>query len=213
MYGACGETPGLLELPFGHSRVVGEDLQVDDGAQAELVRGGGGDARVAVVRGGRDPGGERVGSAAARDPEHRLVVERALAQDVRGQPAAERLAVAEAGIDGVLEVRVRVDEARQDHRPVAMVVRASRCDFRDPPVLPTDESVPQRRAVDREYPVGGDGAHQVWIAAVRMRCERRSSRTDSQIEPSKRSASGSVSIVVVIGSTPGSATPMHATTK
>ena len=138
------------------------------------------------------------------------MVERALAQDVRRQPAAERLAVAEAGIDGVLEVRVRVDEARQDHRPVAMVVRASRCDFRDPPVLPADECVTQRRAVDREYPVGGDGAHQVWIAAVRMRWERRSSRTDSQIEDSNRIIRGIISSVVVIGSTPGRATAMMA---
>ena len=46
-----------------------------------------------------------------------------------------------------------------------------------------------------------------------MRAERRSSSTESQIEPSKRIGSGIVSTNVVTGSTPGSATPMQATMK
>src|SRR5262249_52893630 len=183
--------------------------------EPELGGGRGGGAGEAVARCRGDPRRERVGRAAAGDRDHRLVVERALACDVQREPVAEHAAVAEAGVDRVLEVRVRVDEPRQDHRAGEVTLGAARGDVDDPPVLPGDVCVSQRRAVDREHPVGGDRGHVSTAGppALRMRLERRSSSTESQIEPSKRMMSGMNSKNRVTGSTPGSATATQAVMK
>ena len=59
-----------------------------------------------------------------------------------------------------------------------------RADLDDPSVLPGDEAVLERRAVDREHPVGGDRLAHVSRAAALSRAARRSSSTESQIETS-----------------------------
>ena len=93
--------------------------------------------------------------------------------------------VAEAGVDGVLEVRVRVDEPRQDHRAVVVALGAPAADLDDAAVLPghvarlssggpsTGITQPAETARSRL-----DGGAEARGSAV----ERRSSRTESQIE-------------------------------
>ena len=98
----------------------------------------------------------------------------------RAEPVAEDLAVAEAGVDRVLEVRVRVDEARQDHRAFEDGARRGPVgDLDDPSVLPGDERVSQRRAVDREHPVGGDRRH-VSTAGPSARMRRAAVEQDGE---------------------------------
>ena len=140
--------------------------------------------------------------------------ERPLARDVEPEPVAEHAAVAEPRVDRVLEMRVRVDEARKDQRVVVVALGAARGDLDDAPVFPGDVSVLQWRAVDREHPVGGDGRHvSTAVPLVRIRALLRSRRTESQIEHSNRITSGSVSKKTVTGSTPGSATARQTTRK
>ena len=67
---------------------------------------------------------------------------------------AERQPVAEAGVDRVLEVRVRVDEARQDRRVGEVALGATGPHLDDSPVLVADEPAFDRRPVDRQHPVG-----------------------------------------------------------
>ena len=65
--------------------------------------------------------------------------------------------VAEAGVDGVLEVRVRVDEAGDDHRARVMRPGAELVDGADrgdAPVLDRDGAPLDRRALDGKHPVG-----------------------------------------------------------
>ena len=143
-----------LELPLGHARIGGEDLEVDDRAQPELGGCDCGRARERIVGGRRDPRRERVGDPAPRDREHLVEAELVLARDVRADPRSERLPVAEAGVDRVLEVRVCVDEPREDRRAVEVPLRPARLDRDDPPAVPAHARVAQRRPVDGEDPVG-----------------------------------------------------------
>ena len=202
-----------LEADGGGVRVGAEHLEEDDRPQAELPAGGRGGARVAVVGGGGDPGAERVGGAGAGDREHLVELEQVLPPDVRLDPRPERLPVAEAGIDRVLEVRVRVDEAGHDRgvREVALAAPPGHLD--DTPVLVAHDPALDRRPADGQHPVGADGCHVPNVAAVARRALRRSSSTLAQIEASYRMSSGIVSSVVVTGSTPGRATPTQQTTK
>ncbi len=172
------------ERLLGRGGVAPEDLEVDGRPQPELARRCRGRARVAVVGRRRDPGGERVGDAAAGDRHHLVERERPLARDVRSEPGPELLPVAEARVDRVLEVRMGVDDARDDHGAVEVAVRPATGDLDDLPVLPGNEAVGERRAVDREHPAGGDGGGHVPRAAVLMRVARRSRMTESQIESS-----------------------------
>ena len=116
--------------------LAAEDLEVDDRPQAELCGGGGRGAREAVVGGGRDARGERVGGAAARDREH-VVAGRAgsCARMCVASQGPNGVAVAEAGVDRVLEVRVRVDEARDDHGVGVVAFGAAGRDLDDLAVL------------------------------------------------------------------------------
>src|SRR5204863_7828727 len=86
--------------------------------RTETERGGRqvGRAGVARVADGRDTGAEALDRAEARDREVILEAEERLALHVRRDPLVEREPVAEAAVDGVLEVRVRVDETRDDCR-------------------------------------------------------------------------------------------------
>ena len=60
----------LLELPARVLGIVGEHLEIDRCAQAELGGGDRAGAGEAVVRRGRDPGAQRVGDAQAGDRDH-----------------------------------------------------------------------------------------------------------------------------------------------
>jgi hypothetical protein len=87
-------------------------------------------------------------------------------------------------------------------------------DLGDAAVLPGDECISERRTVDGNDPVGGNRVRHVSrAAAFLIRRERRSRKTEIQIEVSKRIRRGIVSSVTVTGSTPGSATARQATAK
>ncbi len=80
-----------------------------------------------------------------------------LALDVEADPVAEvGETVAEAGIDGVLEMGVRVDEAREDDRvgeAPALAELGRRPDRKDPAVLDRHCSVRDGRTADGQHPV------------------------------------------------------------
>src|SRR3954451_22996158 len=199
-------------------RVGAEDLQVDSRPQPELRAGHRGRAAVAAVPDGRDAGGETLGRAETGDVDVLVPADARLALDVQRDPFGEiPEPIPEAAVDGVLDVRVRIDETGQQHR--VLVVHAgrelvTRSDSRDPAVLDRYGAVADRRAFDRKHPVGGkDSAHGSLRLAASIRASRRSNTTDNQIESSYRMTSGTISIMVVNGSIPGSATAMHATTE
>ncbi len=137
--------------------VAAEDLEVDDRAETELLGRRRCRARVAVVRGRRDACGEGVRGAAAGDRERLAGAEPSLARDVRAQPVREWCSVAEAAVDRVLQVGVCVDDSGQDERAVVVLGRPTGGDLDDAVALPGDGSLPERRAVDRQHPVGGHG--------------------------------------------------------
>ena len=96
--------------------------------------------------------------------------------------------VAEARVDGVFDVRVGVDERRQEHGVVVVRPRAElvgRADRDDAAVLDRDRAALDRRALDRQDPVGGKhpGHGSVRLAGSIWEA-RRSIRTESQIDPS-----------------------------
>ena len=136
-----------------------EDLQVDDRSQPELV---GGDCRrsgEACVRHRGHARGKALGGAKAGDRGHVLEVEPALSLHVQLEPRAEREPLAEAGVDRVLEVGVRVDEAGHDRalwEIVATVGRevVSRADGQDQAVADGDTAALDRGSVDGQDPVG-----------------------------------------------------------
>ena len=126
-------------------------------------------------------------------------------------------AVTEPSVDGVLEMRVRVDEPRHDHGVVVVGAHAqlsARADSGDQPVLDRHGARFDRRAVDGQHPVGGEDSVQGSVTLAASACTIRFSiNTESQIDASKRKSSGMASMIVVNGSTPGSATATQATTK
>ena len=78
------------------------------------------------------------------------------------EPGPERLPVAEARVDGVLEVRVGVDEARDDdavREPLALAELAGGADGGDTTALEGDGTPLDRGAGDREHPVRGEDSH------------------------------------------------------
>jgi len=77
-----------------------------------------------------------------------------------------------------------------------------------------DGAALDRRPLDGQHPVRGENVVQGSDRlAASTRADRRSTSTDIQIEASNRMSSGIASMIVVNGSTPGSATAMQATTK
>ena len=155
-------------------------------AEAELGARYSGSAAVAAVADGRDAGRETLGGPQARDVDVLVEADPRLPLDVPGDPLGEVVeAVAKAAVDGVLEVRMRVDEAGKDDRIVVVLSSAQlfrRSDGDDPAVLELDGTALDRVAVDREHPVGRDD-HGVSML-VSTRTARRSTNTDNQIEPS-----------------------------
>src|SRR5581483_420754 len=121
----------LLPLPPRRLRIAREHLEVDDRAEPEVGRRSRSVAGDAVVGGGGDPRGERLDDAEPRHGEHLLRLEAALALDVRADPGSERRAVSEARVDRVLEMRVRVDEARQDRGRTEVALGAPLPDLDD----------------------------------------------------------------------------------
>jgi hypothetical protein len=78
---------------------------------------------------------------------------------------------------------VSVPRARHDRRVGEMAFGAADADREELAVLVANASVLDRRAVDREDPVGGELRHECAVAAW-ARAARRSSSTESQIESS-----------------------------
>lgn len=144
---------------------VAEHLEVDDRAHAEVCARRRRRAREARVRKGRHARAEALGRPQPRDGHRVTVQEPPLARHVEVDPRREGEAVAEAGVDGVLEVRVRVDEARKEDgvgvaAPLALELRG-RPDGLDTPVHDGDASTGHGLALDRDDPVGlvDDGVH------------------------------------------------------
>src|SRR3954447_6889247 len=208
----------LGEVLEAEGRVRTEDLEIDGCAQTEISARDRGGSAVAAVADRAHARSEALRGAEARDVDVLPPADPRLALDVQGDPLGEvGETVPEAAVDGVLEVRVRVDEPRHDHS--LRVVRAriqviTRADRDDAAALDGNRSVAERRTFDRKHPVGGENpAHGSLRLAASIRASRRSNTTDNQIESSYRMTSGTISIMVVKGSIPGSATAMQATTK
>src|SRR5438094_5117457 len=112
---------------------------------------------------------------------------------------------------------MRVDEAGQDRGVLEVGCRSELCaraDRGDAAVLDRDGALLDRRALDRQDPGGREHpVHgSVRLAGSPLRT-RRSMSTESQIDASKRMSRGMASMIVVKGSTPGSATAIAATMK
>ena len=177
------EPPALLRvLPLGVGRLAREDLEEDDRPQAELRGRCRGRAGIAVVRGGRDAGGERVEHPLQREREHRRQVEQVLARNVRRDPGPEGLPVAEARVARVLEVRVRVDEAREDCGVLEVPFGATGADVHDLAAFEPDPAVRDRRPVDGQHPVRRHFPHSAAAAVSRCGCQRRSKKPESASE-------------------------------
>ena len=222
VYGACGEIPRrtrsesagsiasrVLVEAVERRGILAEDLEEDGRTQAR--RGGGlrGGADEAAVADRRDAGAEALPGAELCDRAHVVERERVLAPDVQPDPRDERQPVAEARIDGVLDVRVAVDEAGDDHAAVEALPLAElggRADGGDPAVVgDRDGSSGDRLPLDRDDPVGGEDSHRnsAASASAAARSQRRSIQTESQIESSKRTKSGTTSSTSETGSTVG----------
>ena len=146
----------LLELPHRLVRIRAEDLQVDDRAQSELGARVRACAREGGVADGRDPGGEALRGPEPGDRLRLLAADPRLALDVEPEPGRERPAVAEAGVDRVLEVGVGVDEPREDRGVREVLPRAElrdRSDRRDPVALDRHGAVLDRCPLDGQNPV------------------------------------------------------------
>src|SRR5262249_60442558 len=95
-------------------RVRAEHLEIDGRAQPEVGARDGGRAAVAAVPDRRDARREALRRAEAGYVDVRVPADPRLALDVQRDPFCEvAQAVADAAVDGVLDVRVRIDEARE----------------------------------------------------------------------------------------------------
>ena len=143
------------------SRIGAEHLEVDRCTQAELGARHRGGAAVAAVADGGHTGREALRAPELRDVDVLVPADPRLALDVQGDPLGEVAeTVTEASVHGVLEVRVRVDEAGNDHRIVvarAFAEIVGRADRGDQPVLDRRPRRP-RSAGPRSgrTPVGGE---------------------------------------------------------
>jgi hypothetical protein len=139
------------------SRLRAEDLEVHRRAETQLRRCNRGRAAVAAIADGRHTRRETFGGAEPSDVDVLLPADSVLSLDVKRDPLRKVAeTVAEAPIDGVLEMRVRVDESRSDHgvrvpRPLSELRRGT--NGGDAAVLDRDGAVLDRRSVDREDPV------------------------------------------------------------
>ena len=197
-YGACGETPGSTRSDHASAarsrerrdarerrlRVGAERLEVDDRAQPEVGAGDRGRAAEGAVADRGHARAQRLGRAEPRDRDVLVEADPALALHVARDPGREvGEAVAEAAVDRVLDVRVRVDEPRQDR--AALVARAGaelgrRADRRDAAVLDRHRAVLDRRALDRQDPVGGEDVRHAGSGSG-----RRAAALDEHREPDR----------------------------
>ena len=140
--------PDLGEVLERRRRICAEDLEVDGGAQAELRAGHRGRAAVAAVADGRHAGREALRGSEPRDVDVLVPADPRLALDVQGDPLGEVAEpVAEACVHRVLEVRVRVDEARDDHRLFVARAGAELVGSADRGDAPVARSRPRRRSI------------------------------------------------------------------
>ncbi len=166
-------------------------------------------AAEAAVSDRRDAGPQAVERPQARDRLHVLQLDPQLALDVQADPVGETEPVSESGVDVVLEVCVGVDEAGEDHRLVVVLVApelSTRSDVCDQSVVDRYGAVSNWRPLDRDHPVGGDDPHESSASAKsssQPRFQRRSMKTESQMDISKRMSSGMVSNASETGSTVG----------
>src|SRR5204863_8587087 len=106
-------TSGRKALERG-CRIGPEDLEIHGRAQTEIRAGDGGSTAVAAVADRRDPRRQALGGAETGDVDVLVPADARLPLDVQRDPLGEVAeAVAEAGVDGVLDVRVGVHEARE----------------------------------------------------------------------------------------------------
>ena len=211
VYGAWGEIPSrtssesapAIRSRIGSNRsrigesVGAEDLEVDRSLEPEIRAGRRGGAAEAAVADRRDSGPQAVERPQSRDRLHVLEVDPQLALDVQPDPVREREPVAEPGVDVVLEVRVGVDEAGEDHRlGVVLVARRGLRAFRRRRSAPSSIATAPSR-------IGGPStgttqsaemtSHESSASAKsssQPRFQRRSMKTESQIDISKRMSSG-----------------------
>ena len=92
-----------------------EDLEIHDCSEAEIGTGGRRRAAEAAVPDRGDPRPEALERAQPGDRLHLLELDPALPLDVQRDPGPEREPVAEAGVGRVLEMRMGVHEAGEDH--------------------------------------------------------------------------------------------------
>ena len=100
-------------------------------------------------------------------------------------PPGEPEPVAEARVDRVLEVRVRVHEAGHDRRVLEALALAEirgAPDRDDPLALDRDRAVLDRRALDGQHPVGREDAHHGSLTTSPIAARRRSSTPARMIE-------------------------------
>src|SRR5205823_3019053 len=213
-----GAEPKLVELLQGVGGLGAEHLQIGDAAQPELIdRYCRSTAETAVPDRG-DAGAQALGRPETCDRNVVLPPDPVLPFGMQPDPFREiGERIAKTGIDRIFEMGVRVDEAGDDCRVLEARTRTelgARPDRGYATVLDRHGSLLDRRALDRQDPVGGE--HPVH-GSVRLAGSppgtRRSMSTDSQIDASKRISSGMASMIVVNGSTPGSATAIAATMK
>ena len=208
--GEVRDPPVELLEALERRRVGAEHLEVDDRANPGDGRRLGRRAREAAVADRRDPRAEALERAVRRDRAHVVEVESPLALDMEPDPRRERLPVAEAGVDGVLEVRVAVDEPGDDRaalEPLATAQLGGRPDGGDPPVVGDRHcAVRDRIALHGDDPVRGDDPHRASASAsasAAERSQRRSMKTESQIDVSKSTKSGTTSRARETGSIVG----------
>ena len=151
--------------PLADRRVgLAEDLEVDRRAKPEIGARSRRRAAEAAVADGRDSRAQAVERAEPGDRLHVLEGDPRLAPNVQPDPVGEPETVAEPRVDLVLEVRVGVDEARQDHRflvvdGVAELFPLPDGGDRPVAVVDLDGTVANRRALDGNHPVGGEDRH------------------------------------------------------
>ena len=215
--GAGDRLAELREAGERRLRVVPEDLQVDDAGEPELGARGRGGPREARVADRGDSRAEALRRAEARDRDRVALEQAPLAGDVELDPGRKREPVAEARVDRVLEVGVRVHERRDDDRvregaPLAFELRGGP-DGDDAAVLDRHASVAHGRSLDRDDPVGlVDGCARLGVGAAAYAsrrasiwaAQRFSRMTEAQIESSKSRISGITSNASETGSTVGS---------
>ena len=199
--------------PLRRGRLVrAEDLEVHDRPETQVGAGGGSRSAEAAVTDRRDPGAKALECAKPGACRHLLEADPPLSLHVQRDPRPEWKPVAEPRVDGVLEVGVRVDEAGKDHglgKALALAELRRRADRSDAAVLSDRHcAVLDRRAFDRDDPVGRENPHEPSSRASSSSHgssagHLRSISTESQIDASNRRMSGTISIASDTGSTVG----------